>query len=252
MTPLIVFSDLDGTLLDHDSYDWSPARPMLEHLTQIGVPVILASSKTAAEMIPLRAAMGLGPVPMICENGAGLVTGEEIPEADDYARLRALLTDLDAPFLGFGDMGTAGIAQATGLPLAQAVLAGQRGFSEPGLWQGSVPERDQFIADLARHGVAARMGGRFLTLSFGATKADRMGQILNRYGHPVSIALGDAPNDLEMLAHADHGIIIANPHSPPLPPQPGEPTGRIRRSLLPGPDGWADSLSALLKDLNHD
>lgn len=31
--PLLVFTDLDGTLLDHESYDWSPARPALNRLS---------------------------------------------------------------------------------------------------------------------------------------------------------------------------------------------------------------------------
>lgn len=43
---LILFSDLDGTLLDHDTYDWSPAQPALKQLAALEVPLVLTSSKT--------------------------------------------------------------------------------------------------------------------------------------------------------------------------------------------------------------
>lgn len=52
--PLLVFSDLDGTLLDSHSYDWQPAAPWLSRLREANVPVILCSSKTSAEMLYLQ------------------------------------------------------------------------------------------------------------------------------------------------------------------------------------------------------
>lgn len=250
--PALVFSDLDGTLLDHDSYDWTPAADLLTRLTAAGIPVCLASSKTAAEMVPLRAAMGLGGAPMICENGAGVVTERGAGDRSAYDRLRAALDALQAPFEGFGDMGPARIADVTGLDPEAAKAAAERCFSEPGIWSGDDAGLAAFLRALAAQGIAARRGGRFLTLSFGGTKADRMGEIAGRYGHPTTIALGDAPNDREMLETADYGIIIANPHGAALPEMAGEASGRIRRSRAPGPYGWSEDLSALLSDLGMD
>ncbi|MGV6847855.1 MAG: HAD-IIB family hydrolase [Marinibacterium sp.] len=255
--PAIIFTDLDGTLLDHDSYDWSPAAPLLTRLTQAGIPVVLASSKTAAEMVPLREAMGLSRWPMICENGAGIVPAGAKAVADgrdqigeDYAGLRAALEriepDLRRRFEGFGDMGTDRIAEVTGLPAGRAGLAAERAFSEPGLWHGDVDGEAALIAALAGEGVVARRGGRFLTLSRGGTKADRMGEISARFGSPRTIALGDAPNDAEMLEAADHGIVVANPHGPGLPRLAGEETGRIRRTSVAGPCGWTAGLTDVL------
>lgn len=254
----LVFSDLDGTLLDHDSYSWAPAHAMLLRLNRVGVPVVLASSKTAVEMIPLRAAMALGPVPMICENGAGVVQADQTAagSAPDYARLRDALNRLDpglrAGFEGFGDMGPDRISQVTGLSRPDACRAASRSFSEPGLWSGSDQARAAFLDALQTQGISARMGGRFLTLSFGGTKADRMAEIADQYGNPQTIALGDAPNDLEMLQTADFGILIANPHNAPVPHMPGEDTGRIRRTQSAGPAGWTEGLTSLLSDLGID
>ena len=50
----VVFSDLDGTLLDHSTYSWKAAAPALAALRDRGIPLILASSKTSAEIAESR------------------------------------------------------------------------------------------------------------------------------------------------------------------------------------------------------
>ena len=66
--PRLVFTDLDGTLLDHDSYRWQPAAPWLERLRLSNVMVIPVTSKTRAELMPLRRELGLHDSPFIAEN----------------------------------------------------------------------------------------------------------------------------------------------------------------------------------------
>ncbi len=46
----IVFSELDGTLLDAKTYRFDAARPTLELLRTRGIPLVLCSSKTRREM----------------------------------------------------------------------------------------------------------------------------------------------------------------------------------------------------------
>lgn len=41
-TKLIVFTDLDGTLLDHDNYSWQEAKPALDRLKLKHGPVIIS------------------------------------------------------------------------------------------------------------------------------------------------------------------------------------------------------------------
>ncbi|HDR29250.1 HAD-IIB family hydrolase [Rhodovulum sp.] len=252
--PFLVFTDLDGTLLDHEDYSHDPAEPALARLRAAGVPVILASSKTAGEIAPLRADLGLADHPAIVENGAGVLEpGAEAPEdRGRYDELRAALdrlpASLRAAFRGFGDWDVPMIARRTGLPLAEAELAARRRFSEPGLWRGSEAQKAAFLGALAAQGVQAREGGRFLTLSFGGTKASRMAEIAARYGRPFTVALGDAPNDVEMLEAADLGFVIANPHRPSLPPLSGEAGGRILRIDAEGPKGWNAAMERVIKE----
>lgn len=253
--PLIIFTDLDGTLLDHESYDWRPAEPALVALRERHVPLILASSKTAAEIAPLRAELGFVHCPAIVENGAGILPAEgaQADEAQSrYADLRAALDRvpeaLRRDFSGFGDMGVAGIMGATGLPDDAAQRAADRRFSEPGLWSGTGEDKARFVDALAALGVKARSGGRFMTLSFGGTKAGRMTEIADALFdgvQPFTVALGDAPNDIEMLDAADRAFIIKNPHGTPLPHLAGEADGTIIRTAEPGPVGWNGAILSL-------
>jgi mannosyl-3-phosphoglycerate phosphatase len=248
----LVFTDLDGTLLDHDSYSFEAARPALDLLAARGIPVILASSKTEAEMRPIAQAIGISH-PMIVENGAGVVgLGADDPasgsdSASPYSRLRAFLREIPKElsdcFEGFGDWDVARIAEETGLAPASAELARQRRFSEPGHFAGSEVQRKAFVELLEAQGFTAVRGGRFFTLMPKTSKAERMADIVAHYRHEGgetirTVALGDAPNDLAMLETADCGIIIANPAHTPLPVTDRERQGAILRSEQSGPLGW--------------
>lgn len=245
---VIVFTDLDGTLLDHAGYGYAPARPALDALRAAGIALVLCSSKTAAEMAPLHAALGLHPAPFVVENGAGIVWADApLQTGGAYGRIRAALADLGAPFRGFGDMDAGAVARATGLPLAAAERAKARDFSEPGQWLGDPRYLDAFLAALAERGITAKRGGRFLTLSKGGDKAQAMRTVAAKLGAARTVALGDAPNDADMIAAADFGVIVANPQGTPIPPLPGEASGRIIRTTAPGPAGWNAAMLSYLE-----
>lgn len=254
---LVVFSDLDGTLLDHETYAWDAAKPALKRLARSGCPVVLTSSKTAAEIAVLQDQMGLTGTPAIVENGAGVIG---LPDtwsgAGSYAdlrdRLNSVPTALRAQFTGFGDMSRDQIIASTGLSEEAATLAQRRDFSEPGLWSGTDTACETFIDALSELGLTAIQGGRFLTLSFGATKADGMHRVRDHYKPDHSVALGDAPNDITMLEAAEFGVIVANLHRDPLPTLSGEATGRISRTRDAGPLGWNTAVCALLDQLGLD
>ena len=241
--PLLVFSDLDGTLLDHETYSWQAAQPGLERLRALGAGLVLASSKTADEIRILQADMGVTQWPAIVENGAGVLWASDQDVAkNDYPRIRAILRTLPEGFWGFGDMRDEDVAATTGLDLAAAGRARLRRHSEPGLWQGDNKGLNDFVKAAADKGLYARKGGRFLTLSLGRTKADAMREITERLAPLQTIALGDAPNDIEMLIAADQGVIVKNPSAPAMPQIPENAQKRIMRTRSHGPAGWTEAI----------
>ena len=68
---ILIFTDLDGSLLDHHSYSYSAAGPLLEDLRTADVPVIPVTSKTRAELQVLRTELQ-NRHPFIVENGAAV------------------------------------------------------------------------------------------------------------------------------------------------------------------------------------
>ena len=71
---LLVFTDLDATLLD-DSYSWAPAAEAIERLKRGKHCLVLSSSKTLAEMHALALELDLN-APLIAENGATIAIPE--------------------------------------------------------------------------------------------------------------------------------------------------------------------------------
>ena len=74
--PVLIFTDLDGTLLDHDTYSWDEAIPALNLCRRLDYPLIMVSSKTRAELDVLRQEIGLSS-PFVSENGGGIFFPEE-------------------------------------------------------------------------------------------------------------------------------------------------------------------------------
>ncbi|MEW5911756.1 MAG: HAD-IIB family hydrolase [Thermodesulfobacteriota bacterium] len=264
---LVVFSDLDGTLLEHHTYSYQAARPALDELKRRGIPLVLCSSKTRAELIPLHAELGLS-APFIAENGGGifapadclLAAGEGwqeagggwrllpigLPVAEVRRRLAGFQERLGVR--GFGQMSDAEVARLTGLSKAQAAWARQREFNEPVLL-GDEARSDEFAAAAQAAGLSAVRGGRFWHLLGGGDKgkAVRLLVILYAKRDPalVSLALGDAPNDLSMLAAVDRPVLVARPDGSHAPLD----LAGLRREPLPGPSGFNQAVLAALAEL---
>ena len=173
----LVFTDMDGSLLDHYSYSFRPALPALRELERLGVPVIPATSKTRAELAPLREALG-SHAPFITENGAAVyipagtfpAQPEDTVERDGYwvrefagprRRWLDLLQDQAAEFgteySTFFKAGVDGIVAMTGLSLEAAALANDREYSEPVRWRGDAQRLEAFLAALTEGGATVQL-----------------------------------------------------------------------------------------------
>ncbi|GGX38314.1 HAD-IIB family hydrolase [Saccharospirillum salsuginis] len=245
-----VLTDLDGTLLDHDSYDWHPAEPALQRLRALNIPVIAVTSKTRAEMADLRLSIPDLALVFGCENGGVVVDQRSKPERVDvlgtptealvycFERIRA---EQDAPGLGFHEVSDARVAQWTGLPLDQAAKARRREASLPIYWPEDAPGRQFFIEAVERAGLRVLAGGRFLHLAGSADKGtalDRIRQLLGD-GRPLKVmALGDSGNDDALLAAADWAVRLPPKHGPARP----EPVSKAILASQPGPVGWNEAV----------
>lgn len=266
----VVFTDLDGTLLDHATYSHEPALPALRLLREKQVPLVLCSSKTRTEIEHYRRLLD-NHDPFVSENGGGIF----IP--DGYFNLSTfsldLATSIDAggtiiislgtpyPLLrqtlqelrqegfaltGFGDMTVAEVAELTGLPLAQAAMAKARDFDEPFVFNGSTVEADELSKRILDKGFHSTRGEFFHLL--GNSDKGIAVEILaalyrQKLGELVVIALGDSLNDLPMLQRADFPVVIKKPtgsHNQNL----AMPRAILTQEV--GPAGWNEAVLQLL------
>ncbi|ACS85680.1 mannosyl-3-phosphoglycerate phosphatase-related protein [Musicola paradisiaca] len=256
----MIFTDLDGSLLDHHSYDWSPAAEWLARLKAHHVPVVMTSSKTAAELCPLQQKLGLDGAPFIAENGAAITLPADwndhpaFPQhvmATDYQAICRCLQELRAhhrfAFTGFADMDATQVAQATGLSQPLAALARQRLASEPLIWQDSAEAMAEFVRCLAHYQLALTEGGRFChVMSHSVSKGAAVHWLLSQYRQREErlffvIGLGDGPNDISLLEAMDYAVVIRGYVSDKVTLSP-EFQGRYYRTQQTGPAGWREGL----------
>jgi len=256
--PLVVITDLDGSLLDHHTYSWQPAARWLDTLIAARVPVVICSSKTTAEIVLLQSRMGLQGLPFIAENGAlvqftapGLTdTPPTKIMGHDYAAIRVVMQRLrDArgfAFLGFGDVDEKVIGEWTGLAPQQAMLARQRQASEAFIWHDSDARLVEFTSLLAKEGLGVTQGGRFYhVMSAASNKGTAVRQLLQRFHQHDgrswrSLGLGDGPNDISMLNEVDYAVIIKGYSNSPMVLDPRQQ--QIYRTTAYGPEGWSEGM----------
>jgi len=221
----VVFTDLDGTLLDRDSCDYRPALPALERLRHEGVPIVFVTSKTRAETEYWRARLD-NSHPFVVENGgaaiipAGSIAGapERIEFGDRYQDLVAALerasTASGCPVRGFHSMSAAEIAKLCGLPPDLAELARRREYDEPFeiLDPGRAPA---LLAAIESQGKRWTRGGRFHHILGAHDKGTAVRALIALYrqahGEVRSYGFGDAPNDAPFLAAVDQPSIVRSP-----------------------------------------
>ncbi|MBJ7220802.1 MULTISPECIES: mannosyl-3-phosphoglycerate phosphatase-related protein [unclassified Brenneria] len=263
---LMIFSDLDGSLLDHDTYGWEPARPWLERLAQLAIPVIITTSKTAAEVEQLREALGLARFPYIAENGALIALPADWRSHPSYPRK---IFDADYPFIcaqlnqlrekhafrfkGFADMDCAEVAALTGLSARDAELARRREASEPIQWLDDSDALMRFRQRLTDCGLSLTQGGRFYhVMGIGVSKGIAANWIKKQYPykgehHVTTIGLGDGPNDVSLLTAMDNAVVIKGKGNQ-LVDLPDNYAGRLYRTRSMGPAGWSEGLDHFLGD----
>ena len=219
---LVVYTDLDGTLLDHHSYSFQAAEAMLSTLKTLDIPVIPNTSKTFAELQKIRQQTKLQDTPFIIENGAAVlipkgyfpVQPDETDVYEDYwiksfsnersywiALLAEKATRYGGDYKGFSDMSSDEISLATGLSEEDASLANTRQFSEPLRWLGSEETKIDFSRHMKAAGANVLQGGRFVHISGKCNKGMAMRwltqQMEKQYdSYYQAIALGDSFNGL--------------------------------------------------------
>ena len=268
----ILFSDLDGTFLDKETYEPGPALDGLVKCRQARIPVIFSSSKTRAELeFYYNRYSSLPGCPFIAENGGGIffpkAYWEKPPEgkakgdfwcvtlgADIDRILSVLKSAADIAGMNirnFSSMSPLEVAERTNLSAEEARLAKQREFDEP-FWiqDNDLGNLDSFRLEIQKRQMRLTRGGRCFHIHGASDKGKAARYVLERYasagGEIRSAAVGDAANDLPLMQAVDKAYLVKGAdgrHDPDI-----HEGGRIRFLSGRGPHGFLQAVKELLRD----
>jgi mannosyl-3-phosphoglycerate phosphatase family protein len=263
----LVVSDVDHTLLEGPEQT-AELGHVVRRIDQRGIPTLLASSKTFAEMVDLQNRASLPPRPFLFENGCGigwplpawpdpeppaqvlegygaLVRGE--PPAALGALLRRLRQEANLRFTLLEELSLAEITELTGLGERLAGLALARLASVPLLWQDG-PERLSWLqTQLEGRGLRAVQGGKLLHVGPPFDKGEAFQELAPWPAR--RLACGDSENDRSLLEGADIALVFHPPDRPPLKLRPAPPgRQRLERAVVAGgPWAWLAAVETALE-----
>ena len=258
----IIFTDLDGTLLDHNNYSFSAAKKGLKILLQQHIPLIFCTSKTKAEIIYWRKKIK-NHHPFISENGGGLFIPidyfsfcfEYNQKDDSYYlirfgapkdKLKKVMRELEQKFNleSFLSMDTNTLMEKTDLTLKQANLASKREFDIPFVLYDEKEEK-RVIKYIYDQGLQCTKGGRFYHLMGDNDKGKAVSKLIRLFKRKFdsidTIGIGDSENDFSMLTQVDHGYLVKKPDNTFA-------SNEFNHSDGIGPAGWQNVIE---KELNR-
>jgi HAD superfamily hydrolase (TIGR01484 family) len=235
--PLLVATDVDGTLLDPADRVTPRTAAVLARLVLYGVGLVLVTGRPPRWIPPVVAQVGVAGL-TVCANGAVIYDAATGRVVSAHALDTATLTDLAAA--------VSDVLPDAGLAVERVSLSGEHFMAEPSYrhaWVGSdhtlrsraelmdMPAVKMLVRDPALTSdvmVAAlapvigsagdltfsHPGGLVEISAPGVTKATGLAEVAATVGISAAdvVAFGDMPNDLEMLRWAGHGVAMGNAH----------------------------------------
>lgn len=232
---LVIFTDLDGTLLDPLTYSYVAAMPLVARLRNKGIPIIFCSSKTHAEQEVYRRKLGLRE-PFIVEDGGAIFINQGyfsfpyeyhrivrnyhvIELGMPYREIREKLEEIseknNLTITGFGDMDALDIANLTGLDVKSAKLAKKREYEETLNLEGTERDIKVILSKIEEAGLKWSKGGRFYSASRGSDKGKATKIVTELFekklGKIRTIGIGDSFNDVAMLSQVGFPVLVQKP-----------------------------------------
>ena len=266
MAEIVVFTDLDGTLLDHESYSVRAALPAIDLLIRRGFPIIPVSSKTASEIrrwVKLLYLEGS----FVSENGCGIaipaecITGRPdgaierdgewwISLGMDIGKVRQGLEELsrsmEFTYRAFDQMSLDELSLLTGLAGEELEQCLVREFDVPFIISGDYDQ--ELIGKKAEElGFHFTLGGRFFHLTGGCHKGEAVKILADLYRKekedPLFIGIGDSFNDLPMFEAVDLAFLVQKPDGTYDSLVPEQAARRVRGV---GPNGWRAAIEEVM------
>lgn len=266
---VVIFTDLDGALLDRETYSFEPARPALGFIKERKIPLIFVSSKTRAEIEGYRKKLK-NTDPFVSENGGAVFIpratfsfafsyGRELEEyfvlelGTFYPQiLRALefiKKETGIRIRAFHELSIKELASLSGLSREEAGLAKKREYDEPFLIEGGAKEIETVQSKIKERGLHSVWGGRFHHILGKNDKGKAVEMLKGFYVRQlekiVTVGIGDSLNDLPMLNVVDHPIFLKGKEE--LSPGILSQIKNLTLAEGTGPQAWNEAILQILR-----
>ncbi len=266
----LVFSDIDGTFMNHESYSYSVLKKYIL-LLKNHCQVIFNSSKTFEEINELNKTLKISS-PFIVENGACIFFPEDYNQIffdknffkhSNYLGYKltkknsqSLITEINHlkkkyKFSFFTEIDDLQLKKITNLNTQKLKKCRMRMFSNPLFWEDEENKKDQFKKEINSLGYEISSGGRFLHLSDSYNKGKAVKEFLKMFKLKreiiyKTISVGDSNNDLSMLELTDYSCIIKSSKKKLLLNK--KKNNYYSKNFAP--KGWKESLEYIFKKEN--
>ncbi len=267
---IIIFSDLDGTFMDHHNYSFKILKNYVKKI-KYKCLIIFTSSKTFDEIIEINKSLDLE-FPFITENGACIffprksinLFHENFFEHNSYvgykvsqSRFSLLKKKLEKlkkkyKFRFYSELNIRELKDITNLTLSRIRASKKRMFSDPIYWEDSITKKKNFEIDVNNLGYSINFGGRFIHLSYDYDKGVAVEKFLNLINFKnnnelITISLGDSQNDQSMLEITDYSCIIKTYKNKEILLKKKMNNYYSKKTA---PDGWKESLNFIFEEEN--
>ena len=269
---ILIFTDLDGTLLDTQNYSFEEALPALQKVKKGEIPLILCSSKTRAELELYQKKLKIEE-PFISENGGAVFIPRgyfrQMP-AESKIKGKYLVLELGTPYLkirkkflevfgelslkavGFGDMKATEISSLLNLSQVEADLAKKREYDEPFYLRGKEDKEKIKLVKIKfnQSGLTMTTGGRLFHLT-GENDKGKAARLLiqiykTNWGDEIlTLGVGDSLNDLSLLESMHIPVLVRKKDNS----YQQEILNRLKVYKAPdmGPRGWNRAVLDLIE-----
>ena len=268
---LLIFTDIDGTLINNDTFYEGENIKIAETLSEHNHILIYNSSKTFNEIIHMQKRFNTS-FPFICETGGGIYHKNLFNQVSDKLRegysimyeakkietFRDIIkeeiqknfkNDLDM----FDDLCLDEKSRLSGLRGNDLHLASERDFSMLISWKSDELRYSKFESVLHGYGLKLIKGGRFCHICASHDKGQAVTFFLNQikssgmYNKIITIGIGDSTNDLEMLRNVDYACVVKSENNSELMKKIDN--NKIVLSINHAPEGWAECIHDIFSQI---
>jgi len=263
---LVVVTDIDGSLLARGTRSMPDERTALDFLAARGIPLVINSSRTRAEIERLHQKLQML-TPFICEHGAALFIPDGcFPSLPDRARpavsgqviefgrryhevvdaLRLTCRELHVDIVGFAELAIEDVARELGVTSVEAQVAKLREYTELfRIVDETEAERSRLFKALRRRGLRCCRTGRHYLVTATPDRAESLQTLKamwrKAWGDPILVGFGDSEDDIAWLQHVDVAVIVQHDRTGvPARVLSRLPTVRVTR--WPGRRGWSEAI----------